>query len=198
MRNAELKTGRRGPGNGPHDGQPSNQAGPDDRIAAMLLEAGFELRRIPSPNHGPRPEGLAVDTLVIHYTNLPRDESLRVLSDPERQVSTHFLIAKGGELCQLVSVERRAWHAGASELGGRPDVNSRSIGIDLEFVADRDSAYTEAQYASLAVLARALLSLFPIPRENIVGHEHVAMPKGRKLDPGPLFDWPRFLADCRA
>ena len=34
---------------------------------------------------------------------------------------------------------------------------------------------------------------FQLTREGITGHEDVAVPKGRKVDPGALFDWDKLF-----
>src|ERR1051326_5482744 len=74
----------------------------------------------PSPNHAPRPAGAAIDFLVLHYTELPLQESLDVLSDPARplKVSAHYVLAEDGTLYRLVPEERAAWHAGRSHWRG--------------------------------------------------------------------------------
>jgi len=142
-----------------------------------------------SPNFNRRPEGATIDTLVIHYTALELAPSLEILSAPEAQVSTHFVIDRDGTICQLVGMADRAWHAGHSAIHGRADVNSYSVGIDLVFVPGVDEQYPGEQWAAMVDLVKALMRVLPIKSENVVGHEHVALPPGRKQDPGPLFDW---------
>jgi AmpD protein len=44
----------------------------------------------------------------------------------------------------------------------------------------------------LARLANVLRRRYPI--QDCVGHSDIATPAGRKTDPGPHFDWPRFRA----
>lgn len=106
------------------------------------------------------------------------------------RVSAHFLIERDGSLHQFVSCLDRAWHAGASRFGGRPDCNDYSIGVELE---GTDTApYTEEQYAALINLTRALQQAYPaITAQRVTGHEFIA-PR-RKTDPGPAFDWRRYL-----
>jgi N-acetylmuramoyl-L-alanine amidase len=71
--------------------------------------------------------------VVLHYTAMPDAASAeRALCDPAREVSCHWLIARDGTVTALVDEEMRAWHAGAGSWGGREDVNSRSIGIELD------------------------------------------------------------------
>ena len=87
----------------------------------------------PSPNHAPRPEGAVVDILVLHYTELPLQESLDILCDSTREhcVSSHYVLAEGGTVYRLVAEGRTAWHAGRSWWRGREALNATSIGIEI-------------------------------------------------------------------
>ncbi|OIR09990.1 N-acetylmuramoyl-L-alanine amidase AmiD precursor [mine drainage metagenome] len=144
----------------------------------------------PSPNFGPRPAGLPIDMLVLHYTGMDSGAAaLERLRDPAAQVSAHYLIEEDGRVFALVAEEARAWHAGVAHWRGGNDVNSRSIGIEL-VNPGHDFGYRPfpaAQRAALTALARGLLARHPIPPRNVVGHADVA-PR-RKQDPGELFDW---------
>ncbi|WP_395698781.1 1,6-anhydro-N-acetylmuramyl-L-alanine amidase AmpD [Aquabacterium sp.] len=159
-------------------------------------------RRCESPNHGPRPEGVVVDLIVLHSISLPPGEfggeaieqlftnRLDPLAHPYYaglrglQVSAHFVIRRDGALVQYVSTERRAWHAGVSQWRGRDNCNDFSIGIELEGL--EGGRFEAAQYRALARLMRALKRRHPI--SQVAGHEHVA--PGRKRDPGAGFEWP--------
>ncbi len=164
--------------------------GPLDRLIRDRAAAdGLQIAYRPSPNFDERRLKRFPDVLVIHYTALPLEESLSHLTRTSPGVSTHFVIGRGGELFQLVSADHRAWHAGKSLFGGLDDVNSRSIGIDLVFVPDQEDGYTPRQLEILLSLCRVLLRTLPIRGDGIVGHEHVAIPHGRKSDPGRWLDW---------
>ena len=173
----------------------------------MIVDAAGRVdsaRYLASPNCDERPPGEAVTLLVIHNISLPPGEFagdgiVRLFTNAldsgahpyygtlaELRVSAHFLIRRSGELLQFVPCAKRAWHAGSSAWCGRSRCNDFSIGIELEG-AD-DVPYTEPQYRVLAELTRALQSVYPIA--DIAGHCDVAA--GRKTDPGPSFDWPRF------
>ncbi len=164
-------------------------------------------RHCPSPNHNERPQGEAVSLLVVHNISLPPGEfgtgcvedffcnRLDISRHPyfeqirDLRVSAHLFIRRDGELVQFVSLDRRAWHAGASEYGGRSECNDFSIGIELE--GCDDLPYTEHQYQRLAEVTRLLLSCYPaLTAERITGHSDIA--PGRKTDPGPAFDWHHF------
>jgi AmpD protein len=82
-----------------------------------------------------------------------------------------------------VSCDERAWHAGASSWGGRENCNDYSIGIELEGL--ESECFEARQYATLVRLLRSAARRYPI--DAVVGHEHVA--PGRKMDPGPGFNW---------
>jgi AmpD protein len=91
-------------------------------------------------------------------------------------------------LLQFVSCDARAWHAGPSVWQGRANCNDYSVGIELEGL---EGGHFEAvQYEVLALLIAELAAHYPIA--SVAGHEHVA--PGRKLDPGPGFDWPLLIA----
>lgn len=157
---------------------------------------------VPSPNYGPRPEGVSIDLIVVHSISLPPGEygggavqalftnTLDWEAHPYYQgirgleVSAHFLIERTGALWQCVDTEQRAWHAGASCYRGRGQCNDDSIGIELEGLEGRD--FEPIQYTVLANLCADLARRYPIA--HIAGHEHIA--PGRKHDPGSGFDWP--------
>ena len=85
-----------------------------------------------SPNCEPRPEGGAVDVLVLHYTGMETAEAaLARLRDPEAKVSAHYFVDEDGKITPLVPENLRAWHAGVSFWRGEPNVNDRSIGIEI-------------------------------------------------------------------
>ncbi len=162
-------------------------------------------RRCPSPNHDRRP-ATAVDTVVIHFISLPPGRfglrpveaffcnRLDVRAHPSLaelegvRVSSHLLIGRRGELVQFVSCDDRAWHAGVSSLLGRPGCNDFSIGIEL--VGDERHRFTERQYARLSTTVATLRRRYPL--RFAVGHADIA--PGRKIDPGPYFDWNRVLS----
>jgi N-acetyl-anhydromuramoyl-L-alanine amidase len=169
-----------------------------------------EARVSASPNFDARPEDAQVDLLVVHHISLPPghfsgtaiedfflnrlDHDAHPYYAPLRgvNVSAHFLIRRSGEVVQFVSTLSRAWHAGASshtDAAGRvrSRCNDFSIGIELE--GDSEHAFTSRQYRQLASLTRALARQFEL--RYLAGHSDIA--PGRKTDPGPYFEWPRFV-----
>lgn len=141
-----------------------------------------------SPNAGPRRDGLRPELVVIHYTEMASAEAaLARLCAPEAEVSAHYLIGRDGRVWQLVDEELRAWHAGAGEWQGRGDVNSRSIGIELD--NDGKSPFAAPLMDALEPLLAGILARWSIPRAGVIAHSDMA--PGRKVDPGPRFDWQR-------
>jgi N-acetyl-anhydromuramoyl-L-alanine amidase len=184
--------------------------------AALLPQRGSwqdgwysSAQRLDSPNFGERPQDTAVDLIVLHSISLPPgvygegyvqalftnsldwDAHAYFQSIRDLKVSTHFFITRTGALWQFVSVDQRAWHAGASSFQGREQCNDYSVGIELEGL--EGEVFEAAQYGCLAQLCHALRESYPIA--HVVGHEHIA--PGRKQDPGPGFDW-TLLADSVA
>lgn len=164
-------------------------------------------RRVPSPNFNQRPDQ-QVSLLVIHNITLPPEQFggdyverffTNTLDHKEHpffeqlkgfEVSAHLYIRRDGELIQFVPLNKRAWHAGQSEYQGRSNCNDFSIGIELEGY-DR-CPYTPAQYDCLHNTTKQIMHHYPmITAERITGHSHIA--PGRKTDPGPAFDWSRYL-----
>ncbi|MFA3918153.1 N-acetylmuramoyl-L-alanine amidase [Ruegeria hyattellae] len=142
----------------------------------------------PSPNCGPRRDGLKPSIVVLHYTAMASAEAaLKRLCLPEAEVSAHYLIGADGTTWQMVREEDRAWHAGAGEWRGLMDINSRSIGIELDNTGT--TPFAEPQMAALEELLPAILTRWDISSENVIGHSDMA--PGRKIDPGPRFDWRR-------
>lgn len=149
----------------------------------------------PSPNHGPRPDGARIDMLVLHYTGM-RDAAAALdrLTDPQAEVSAHYLIEEDGAVHRLVAEARRAWHAGVASWCAYSDINDRSIGIELVNPGHEFGyrPFPEPQMTALIALAGDIVTRHGIPARNVVGHSDVA--PTRKTDPGELFDWPRLAA----
>ncbi|MFC7301511.1 N-acetylmuramoyl-L-alanine amidase [Cognatiluteimonas weifangensis] len=145
---------------------------------------------VPSPNFEPRRPVL----IVLHATE---QESAAASLDTLRTgnsggpVSAHYLVGDDGATYQLVADELRAWHAGPGRWGTITDVNSASIGIELD--NDGSEPFTDAQVAALLRLLEDLCERLDIPRTQVIAHADMA--PTRKRDPGFRFPWKR-LADA--
>jgi N-acetylmuramoyl-L-alanine amidase len=145
-----------------------------------------------SPNHAPRRDGLRPELVVLHYTQMTSAAAAQArLCDPAAEVSAHYLIARDGRVIALVPEHLRAWHAGAGEWQGRGDVNSRSIGIELD--NDGASPFAAPMMRALEDLLAGILARHDIPPRGVIAHSDLA--PGRKIDPGARFDWRRLA--CR-
>jgi N-acetyl-anhydromuramyl-L-alanine amidase AmpD len=144
---------------------------------------------VPSPNHDIRRPVL----IVLHYTDQDSvQQSLHTLrtANSGGPVSAHYLIGADGHIYQLVSDQLRAWHGGPGRWGTITDINSASIGIELD--NDGATPFAQPQIASLLRLLADLTTRLHIPPTQIVGHEDFA--PTRKVDPGPLFPWQQLAA----
>lgn len=146
----------------------------------------------PSPNFGPRRGGLRPELIVIHFTAMQTAQAaLERLCTPEHEVSAHYLIGPDGTLWQLVDEAERAWHAGHGFWAGRDDVNSRSIGIELDNTGL--VPFSAPQMDRLSTLLTGIRARWGIAPEGVIGHSDFA--PTRKADPGPKFDWHRLAKE---
>jgi N-acetylmuramoyl-L-alanine amidase len=165
----------------------------------VRLSRDLPICEAPSPNHGDRRGCAAPDLILLHYTGMESaDAALVRLRDPASQVSAHYLIAESGRVWRLVEETRRAWHAGCGQWGPATDVNSRSIGIEIANPGPIEGypPFPEVQMAALEALIDGIRERWPIPAARILGHSDTAV--GRKIDPGPKFDWKRLARGGRA
>jgi N-acetylmuramoyl-L-alanine amidase len=152
----------------------------------------------PSPNFNDR-RG-ALDMLVLHYTGMEDGPSAEArLCDPAAEVSAHYLVREDGTVVQMVSEEKRAWHAGIARWQGDEDLNSRSIGVEIvngghDFPDAKGGlpVYPQAQIKAVISLCQAILARHDIPATRIVGHSDIA--PARKADPGEHFPWLQLAA----
>lgn len=176
-------------------------------VAPSVQTQHEPMRYLISPHHNARPDGVAVDMIVLHAISLPAGCFERRYIDDlftgrldcamhpgfqslaGLQVSAHFVVDRSGGISQFVATDRRAWHAGVSTWQGREGCNDFAIGIEM--IGDEDHPFTRAQYCETARLCRTLMVHYPsISSDRIVGHQDIA--PGRKWDPGRQWEWPRF------
>jgi N-acetylmuramoyl-L-alanine amidase len=146
----------------------------------------------PSPNFGPRRNGIRPSILLLHYTGVQTAaQAIDWLTTVESQVSCHYAIDENGAITQMVAEEMRAWHAGEAMWAGETDVNSASIGIEIHNPG-HDFGYPdfpEVQLNAVEALSKDIIARHRIRAERVLAHSDVA--PARKQDPGEKFPWSR-------
>jgi LysM repeat protein len=146
------------------------------------------VRRIPAStsNYSNR-SSRQIRWIVIHTIEGSEDAGISWFRNPAARVSAHYVVSHAGRITQMVDDMDVAWHAGNSTY------NEHAIGIENEGYAGQNR-WTSAQYSALADLTRGLCDRYGIPKDraHIIGHKDV--PNQSHVDPGPHFDWGRFLA----
>jgi N-acetylmuramoyl-L-alanine amidase len=154
------------------------------RTSSVLESISHE----PSPNFDARRPNL----VIIHHTSdATVEEALHTLTSPVSKVSAHYLIGRDGKIIQLVEENARAWHAGLSWWGGVSDVNSVSLGIELD--NDGFEPFAAPQIDALLLLLADIRQRHHIPAANFIGHADVA--PSRKTDPSAFFPWDKLAAE---
>ncbi len=146
----------------------------------------------PSPNFNDRAEGKKIKYLILHYTGTETAfEALRLLQggDPAHKVSAHYLVDEEGGVTRIVNEAMRAWHAGKSCWEKEEDLNSCSIGIEIQNPG-HEHGYVEfpgEQMEAVAELCLDIIQRQKILPYNVLAHSDIA--PERKMDPGELFPW---------
>jgi N-acetyl-anhydromuramyl-L-alanine amidase AmpD len=142
-------------------------------------------------------DGLDVRFIVIHDAETSYESTIRIFQNPLSYVSAHYVLrSSDGQVTQMVENKNVAWHA------GNWNFNMHAIGYEHEGVAIQGTTwYTEEMYRSSAALTRYLAAKYHIPldRAHIIGHDDVPGPttgfvRGMHWDPGPFWDWARYMA----
>lgn len=124
--------------------------------------------------------------VIIHHTAQNScDQTLRTFTLTRTKVSAHYVICKDGVVHHMLNDFLRAWQAGASRWGNFSDINSSSIGIEID--NNGYEPFSVPQITSLLKLLDTLKRKFSIPAPNFIGHSDVA--PGRKVDPNKYFPW---------
>jgi N-acetylmuramoyl-L-alanine amidase len=156
---------------------------PDTSLPAVCRSAvNVELRR----------GGLRPYILLLHYTGMETAEgALNWLCGGDSRVSCHYLIDDAGRIVQMVSEAMRAWHAGDSYWAGETDINSASIGIEIQNPGHSLGypPFPEVQMRAVEALCIDIVGRLGIRSEHVLAHSDVA--PWRKRDPGEKFDWAR-------
>ena len=162
----------------------------------MTRAAKLENYKINSDNYPAVGQDERTRFLVLHYTALDNETSMRVLT--QQEVSAHYLIndIDDDQIHLLVDETKRAWHAGVSKWKNLDNLNFTSIGIEIVNQGYTTNAgvkthypYPEHQFKKVGALTQNIVKRYNILPINVVGHSDIA--PGRKHDPGPLFPWKR-------
>ncbi|MCB1520635.1 MAG: N-acetylmuramoyl-L-alanine amidase [Hyphomicrobiaceae bacterium] len=149
-------------------------------------------RIVVSPNIEPRVGGRRPDLLLLHYTGMENAaKAIDWLSRPESKVSCHYVVAEDGAVTQMVPEALRAWHAGLSHWAGETDINSCSIGIEIQNPGHALGypPFPPRQMRAIEALSADIVGRHAIPPGRVLAHSDVA--PARKIDPGEAFDWQR-------
>ena len=155
-------------------------ASPVDSIKADSLKR--PAYRVNTTNFGMRKPNI----VVIHYTAQKScEQTLQTFTKAATQVSAHYVICKDGTLHHMLNDYLRAWHAGSGKWGNNNDVNSSSIGIEID--NNGLDSFSLAQLNTLYGVLAFIKKAYNIPTSNFIGHSDIA--PSRKTDPGVLFPW---------
>lgn len=153
-------------------------------LKEILLDSvgNKEIKVLKSQNFNLRKPNL----IVIHHTDQDScQQTYKTFALKRTQVSSHYVICNDGTVTQMLNDLLRGWHAGGGSWGKNTDINSASIGIELD--NNGEEVFSENQINSLLLLLEKLTKKYKIPAQNIVGHADIA--PGRKVDPSAFFPW---------
>ena len=152
------------------------------QTGARSLENGRKTEWIGTVNFNLRKPNM----VIIHHTaQNALEHTVRSFTTTRSKVSAHYVIGRDGKVIQMLNDYLRAWHAGYGSWGKVTDINSCSIGIELD--NNGKEPFAEEQILSLMSLLSKLKKHYNIPTENILGHSDIA--PTRKVDPSAYFPW---------
>ncbi|MFJ8001478.1 N-acetylmuramoyl-L-alanine amidase [Streptomyces sp. NPDC096310] len=165
----------------PGVGKPRNEGELDYAPSEWVAASSANWRR------ADRPEDFRIDRVVVHVVQGSYEVALKVFRDPAHGAASHYVVREDGHVAQMIRELDVAYHA------GNRSWNERSIGIEHEGYVDKPESFTDAMYRSSARLTADICRRYKIPvdREHIVGH--VEVPGTDHTDPGPHWDWDRYL-----
>lgn len=135
-----------------------------------------------------RPSAYPVQYVIIHVTQETFSDAVAIFQNPAKQVSAHYVVRSvDGYIDQCVREQNIAWHA------GNWDYNTRSIGIEHEGYVDQPEYFTDAMYEKSALLTASVCDRYGIPKDRAHILGHVQVPGTDHTDPGPNWDWVRYI-----
>ncbi|WP_030866404.1 N-acetylmuramoyl-L-alanine amidase [Streptomyces sp. NRRL S-37] len=134
-----------------------------------------------------RPDDFGVDMVIVHVTQGSFDSAVQAFQDPDHQAASHYIVGQDGRVTQMIRELDVAYHA------GNRDYNERSVGIEHAGFVDRPEDFTDEMYEASARLTARICARYGIPvdRDHIIGH--VEVPGTDHTDPGPHWDWDRYM-----
>ncbi|WP_030216507.1 N-acetylmuramoyl-L-alanine amidase [Streptomyces sp. NRRL WC-3626] len=139
-----------------------------------------------------RPDDFGIDMVIVHVTQGSFDSAVQAFQDPGHKAAAHYIVGQDGRVTQMIRELDVAYHA------GNRDYNERSVGIEHEGFVDRPEDLTDEMYEASARLTARICARYDIPvdRAHILGH--VEVPGTDHTDPGPHWDWDRYMKLVRA
>ena len=134
-----------------------------------------------------RPDDFGVDMVIVHVTQGSFDSAVQAFKNPEHKAASHYIVGQDGRVTQMIRELDVAYHA------GNRDYNERSVGIEHAGFVDRPEDFTDEMYEASARLTARICARYGIPvdRAHIIGH--VEVPGTDHTDPGPHWDWDRYM-----
>ncbi len=171
----------------------SNPYAPSNKLyKKQVKEFAKIIRQLPAPVPGQDWVGTTnfglrkPNYVIIHHTaQNSTEQTLKTFTIPKTQVSAHYVIGRDGKVYHMLNDYLRAWHGGNSKWGSLTDINSASIGIELD--NNGFEPFAGPQIKSLITVLTALKKDYGIPAANFIGHADIA--PTRKNDPNPNFPW---------
>ncbi|KQB44443.1 N-acetylmuramoyl-L-alanine amidase [Flavobacterium daejeonense] len=152
------------------------------KVGSTQLDNGIHTEWISTVNFNLRKPNF----IILHHTAQDSiQQTVKTFTKESTQVSAHYVVAKDGHVVQMLNDYLRAWHAGVSSWGRNTDINSASIGIEID--NNGSEPFSEPQITSLMALLSKLKKDYNIPAQNIIGHSDIA--PTRKKDPSAFFPW---------
>lgn len=152
------------------------------KMSSGTLQNGIKTEWISAVNFNLRKPNF----IILHHTAQDSiQQTIKTFTKVSTQVSAHYVISRDGKVVQMLNDYLRAWHAGAGTWGKNSDINSASIGIELD--NNGNEVFSEIQITNLMALLSRLKKNYGIPDQNIIGHSDIA--PSRKVDPSVFFPW---------
>lgn len=154
---------------------------PDSRLVKQVM---------PAANVETRKGVKRPSLLIMHYTGMSSAEkAIDWLAREESRVSCHYVIDEAGGITQMVPESERAWHAGQSFWRGERDINSHSIGIEIQNPGHQHGYpdFPRPQMEAVIALGREITARHHMRRDAVLAHSDIA--PQRKIDPGEKFRW---------